>query len=755
MMKPSASDRCPWASAIAVLFALLLSVATASAAVVRIEVRGNDTVPAETIIARSALKVGEPLDADRASRTIRELFSLGYFENVSVDSVAEGDGEVAVILVTEFPTAASVEVSGNSALKSDELLTAFPVRRGEFLSPELVEKGRRTIVDRYQAKGYYKITVDPTTESTRKGKAALTYRVTEGGKVRVSSISFPGLAKHQPDDLLAVMMTKEKNFLSFLTDRGNVIPGALDDDAGRIQELLLDEGYVRARVGKPELAVDPDGETAALVIAVDEGEVYTLASVGFGDTYGVSPDELGKALVEKAGDAFSRKRLRQDIQALTAVYNRLGYAFARVSPQVMVDDVAKTVQITFHPYPDLKTTIRRIEIVGNTKTRDWVVRRELSLSEGGLFDVEELQKSQRRIINIGAFDDLAIIPARAADGEMELTVKVHEKPTGTFSLGIAYSSVDYLVGQLQFTESNFLGRGQTLQLSAEYGGALTDYTFEFREPYFFGTSFSAGFSLYNTKREYANYTRRRVGGSLSVGRRITEDLSGRFTVSTEHLEIFDVDEAASKSVRDQEGTTLTNSLKLTLAYDSRDNFADPTRGNRQSVTVEYAGGFLGGDNWFTRYNAQTSWYFPFLDPLVLVLNGRGGYVVPYGDKTLPIDERFFVGGINSVRGFDNRKVGPKDETGDPLGGDRMLVLNAEIIIPIAKEQSVKGVLFFDAGNVFAEGDDLDLSGLRTSAGAGIRWYTPMGPLRLEWGRNLNPKDGEEASQWHFSIGAFF
>jgi outer membrane protein insertion porin family len=444
--------------------------------------------------------------------------------------------------------------------------------------------------------------------------------------------------------------------------------------------------------------------------------------------------------------------------SLSEIYSNEGYAFVDVSPDIKEDDKEHKVDITYRIVKGKKVRFRRISITGNDRTRDKVIRRELNVIEGGYFSGNKLKRSTQNLYRLGFFEEVEVNTKKgSSDEEMILDIHVKERPTGMFSFGIGYSSVEHMIGTIQISQNNLFGRGQSLSGKASLSDKAARYTLSFIEPWLFDKPLSAGIDLYNWEYEYDEYTKDSNGGKLKLGFPLGLDLTRGSAIYTyDDAEIRDVLETASQAIKDMIGRSVTSSLTLGVSRDSRDRRFNARKGSVNSLSVEYAGGFLGGDNYFTKYRARSAWFFPFFLNSAFSIQGKWGYIDQRPGGELPVYEKFTLGGMNTVRGFKYGDISPVDPaTGDRIGGEKMMVYNVEFRFPLQKEQGVMGILFFDAGNVFTKDEDYTFSGIRSGTGVGIRWYSPVGPLRLEWGKNLNPKPGETESVWEFTIGTPF
>lgn len=719
-----------------------------------IKITGHRIIEESTIKAKIESKAGELLSSETIRRDIEAIYKLGCFDDVQVDVEDLEDGLKLTFIISEKAKIRKVEITGNEKIETDDIKKEIDLTPSSFLDMTMVIENREKIRKLYHEKGYYLVKIKPTIKKSG-NKATVEYEIREGKKIKILEITFEGNKVFSGKKLKKQMQTNEKGFFSWLTSSGILKDDVFDEDMQRVVYFYHCNGYIDVDIQKPLVKYEEEKEGIFITIQINEGTQYRVGKLKVeGDTI-LTPEEILKDLKTKSGEIFNREYFSRDIFTITDVYTDIGYAFCKVSPLTRVNKQLKTIDIIFNINKGEKVYINRIEITGNITTRDKVIRRELTIKEGDLYNSKQVKRSKQKVTNLGFFENVYFKTEHVSSNTINLHIEVEEQLTGALSLGIGYSSVDKLVGMATISKSNLFGRGQTLELSAEFGDSKQYFELSLTEPYIFDTSVSAGFSIYNTFKEYDNYDRRKKGSSVTLGRSIAEYIKGYLTYKWEEVDISNIAEDASSWVQEQEGVSVTSSLKLTLLRDARDNYFNPTTGNRTKVSAEYAGGFLGGDNYFTRYIGETGWYFPLFWETVLGLRGTIGYAEAFGGKDLPIYERFYVGGMTTVRGFESRSIGPKDENGDPIGGDKELIFTAEVIVPIVSEQNLKGVFFLDAGNAFDDDEDYDLESLRTGAGAGIRWYTPIGPLRLEWGYNLDPEPGEKQGIWEFSIGTFF
>jgi outer membrane protein insertion porin family len=473
----------------------------------------------------------------------------------------------------------------------------------------------------------------------------------------------------------------------------------------------------------------------------------------------IHPKEvLLKGIKINKEEIYNREVIREDILALGDVYSASGYAYPDIAPRIDQDLKTFKANVTYVIHKGPLVYFEKIIIAGNTKTRDKVIRRELAVHEQELFSGTRLKRGARNLYRLDFFEDVKINNTKgSADDKMILKIDVTEKPTGAFSFGGGYSSVDNLFGMASISQRNFLGRGQILNLRAQVGGRTTNYTFSFTEPWVFDTRLTGGLDLYNWSRDYDTYDKDSLGGTLRGSYPIFDYTRLFLSYNYDQSNIEDLSENASSAVRDLEGENVAHTVTSSLRRDSRDRVFQTTKGSDNSITVEHAGTPFGGDIGFTKYVGDSGWYFPLFWDTVGMLHGRIGFI--HGDRVgdVPVWERFYLGGMGSVRGYDWRDISPRDpETGDEIGGNKMLQFNVEFLFPIIKKAGLQGVLFCDTGNAYDNGEKLDLGVLRRSAGYGVRWYSPMGPIRVEYGYILDDEQGQKGEGgWEFTMGSAF
>jgi outer membrane protein insertion porin family len=463
-----------------------------------------------------------------------------------------------------------------------------------------------------------------------------------------------------------------------------------------------------------------------------------------------------KKLKISSGEVFNGSRVTKGIEAIREIYGDEGYANAEFDPLTRIDEEEKKVDLRVDIRKNDPVYIERIDITGNVRTRDKVIRRELEVLEGSLFSSSGLKKSRNNLRRLGYFEDVTFEQSEGSlPDRMKLDVKVKERPTGAFSLGVGYSSFDKLIGTASVSQANLLGTGIKVSFSVLLSGSSSRFNLSFTEPWLFDKPLSAGFDIFDTSRDFPDFSIEEKGGGVRFGFPLYKrTIRGFLNYKLEEVDVSDVAPEASNIIREQEGTRTVSSIKALVRRDTRDDAFFPTEGSLSSISAEFAGGFLGGNTSFVKYEAGAVKFFPLFWDTTFAVRGSLGFVDGFEGQDEPIYERYFLGGINSLRGFESRSVGPRDPVTDEIiGGNIKMVGNLEFLFPILSVRNLRGVIFFDIGNAYE--DRIDFDDLRKGVGAGIRWFSPLGPLRVEWGYNLSRREDEKASLWEFTVGSAF
>jgi len=662
-----------------------------------------------------------------------------------------------IFRVIEKPVISSVVYEGVNELKEEDVKAAANLKEHFILNPAKISAAEEAIKNLYKTKGFYNSTVTSQVTYPDDRGALVSFKINEGKKIFIKEISVEGNTTFSDDELLDEIETDEKWFMSWLTDAGLLDRNKIQQDAQKIAAFYNNAGFLEAKVGDPQITQKE--EWLYVKFVVEEGPRFRVGTVDItGDLIG-DKEKMLALLTIRNEKYVSRQIIRDNILALNDYYSEFGYAFANIKPITSKSSSGDRMDVTLKVAKGNLVYIDRITIKGNSRTRDNVIRRELRIAEGGLFDSKAIRQSTQALQRLMYFEEVTLTPEPSLDPDrMNVIISVKEKSTGTFSIGAGYSSTDKLIVMGQISENNFLGRGDTLALSANVGSSSSRYNLGYTNPHLNDSPLSWGVDLFSTEREYDDYTKDSRGGGLRLGYPVFEKWQLYGNYSYTDTDLTDVSEDASYIIRKSVDLHVTSAVKLSLVRDTRNKRYGATEGSRNTVSVKYGGGPFGGDAEFTKIEGSSGWYFPLFWKTAFHANLSAGQVFENQANKLPVYERFYLGGLNSVRGFKYAKISPIDEaTGDRIGGDKMWYTNTELVMPLLETQGVMGVVFFDTGQVLNDDEDWGQGSdsIKKSSGVEVRWLSPMGPLRLVWGYNLDAKDGEDDSVWDFSVGGVF
>ncbi len=716
---------------------------------------GNDRVDSGAILRKITTKTGDFYDPAQLRRDLKEVFAMGYFENVEIEATDTDKGKAITFRVIEKPLISRVYINGADEIEEQEVRDAASIVPNTILNPTRLNEAIDRINELYKSKGYYntKTTVDISYPS--EDKAEVKFQIVEGDKIYIGKISFEGNTSFDDGDLEDVIETGERDWLSWIMETGVLKMSILKQDAARIGAFYHNQGFIEAKVGEP--IVKQQDDELLITFPIEEGPRFRVGTVAIEGDLIQDKEHLVSLLKIREEKYLNREVLRNDNLRLTDLYAEHGFAFAEVRPKVEKAPDSNRVDIVMDINKGPLVYFNRVEVVGNTRTRDNVIRRDLTVKEGGVFDSKAIRRSTQNLQRLGFFEDVTVVPQPTMkEDQMDIQVNVKEKSTGQFSIGAGYSSSDSLLFMADISENNLFGTGNRLSLSANMSSITTRFNLSYTNPRIFDSHVLAGIDLFNWRKEYDDYTRDQIGGGIRFGHRLFEKWRIAYGYTYTDTTLSDVAENASIVIKESEDINVTSAVRLTLSRDTRNQYFAPTSGSVNTVTVEYAGGVLGGEAAFTKVEGLTSWYFPLPFKSVFHIKGSAGQAFENEDGKLPVYEHFYLGGLNSIRGFKTSTISPRDPTtGDRIGGDKMWYANIEVIFPLFEEMGLRGVVFTDFGNVYATWEDWNFDEIKKAAGIGFRWMSPMGPLRLAWGYNLDPDPDEESSVWDFSIGGGF
>lgn len=772
----------------------------------RIQFRGNRKVEDDAIRVQLLSKAGTALDPTKLREDLRTMWKMGFFADIDVEAeVGSSGGLTLTFAVKEKPSIRKVLIAGNSELELSKINEVIDLELDTIVDIGKVKKNREKIADVYVQKGYYLATVDWEIKAINEAEVDVWFKIDEKAKVKIREVQFIGNNSISDDELRNSISTRRADALSFLNDSGTYSQEAFERDLLLVSAHYWDRGYANVKVGTPQLRLSRDKQYMYLSIPVDEGPVFTIGTVNFkGDLIGTTQKNLERVRM-RPGLRFSRTLIAEDRESLSNYYQDQGYAYANVLPLTKVDLEKKTISLTFEVARGKRAYFERINVRGNSKTRDKVIRREMKISEGELFNNTNLEVSKKRIMALGFFENVVVSTKRGSSDEfVEVNVEVSERPTGTFQIGAGFSSVENFIAQAQISQNNLFGRGQTLALQAQISSLRQLFLLRFVEPYFLDTYWTFAFDLYNQSRYLGNTTstfaRNATGGTLTWGYPLSYEARAFLTYKLEDVSITTgsggfaslgatTSPIAASSVANLFRGGATSSVRASLSWDSRNNRLFPTEGWYDSIFAEYADKWTGSENKFVRLGGFLRKYKQLWGPFDLHVNAEVGITTSQDPLGVPISERYLVGGIYNIRGYAPLSLGPKlltQQPGDvgnalaqlPLGGNMQVIFNSEIEFPLFKKVGISGVVFYDMGNAYNlearycgglqrknaavpiqfdpcfRADSL-YSGIRKSVGFGFRWISPIGPLRFEWGIPLDQQIGEDPLVFEFTIGNFF
>ncbi len=732
-----------------------------------IEIQGNKTSSISLILSKIKTRVGQEYLQSVISDDLKRLYNTGYFSDVTVDRQDYEGGFRVIITVVEKPIIDKITFSKTRHINSRVLQQKIQSKPGKFLDSKSLKDDVEVIEEFYSKKGLTMAEVAPETSVDEvTNKAKIHFVIKEGSQVRIRRISVYGNKAYPQKKIVGLIKTRAK----WLFNSGFLKEDLLKEDMERIVAFYEQNGFIDAAA---EYSLDYGSEgRLAVGIKIDEGKQYFTDEVTIAGYSVLTEKEIRAIMTEaKQGKAFSREKLSVDVNNIQTLYFDHGYIFAKVNDSTSLNPETGKVDIKLDINEGDLAYVNKIKIEGNTQTRDIVIRREVSLAPGDKFDGEKLRRTKDRLKALGYFEDVNYdIEDTDASMKKDLVVQVKEAKTGTFSFGGGFSTVDQVVGFVEIEQRNFdfsnwptfTGGGQNLLVRAETGSVRNNTRLSFTEPWFFDYPVSAGFDAYRSAHDKQrntgySYNETRLGGDVRLGKRFNDFVSADMIYRNERIKIEDFDAGVSADLLAEQGENTVSSLGFGLTRDDRDSVINPTKGLYVNGFADFAGGVLSGDKDFYRFQPRASYYIPFKFNSVLELRLRGGFMQPYGDsEKVPIFERFFVGGARTIRGYDERKVGPIDSvTNDPIGGESLLVGNVEYVIPLI--DFLKLAVFVDSGNVWADAEDFGSGDFKSGTGLGLRVKTPIGPVSVDYGYPLNDEPGEQSrsGKFYFNVSRGF
>jgi outer membrane protein insertion porin family len=763
----------------------------------RVHFRGNRKVEDDALRVNLRTVPGATLTQDMLRDDVRTIWRMGFFEDVQVEAINMPKGVVVTFVLKEKPSIRKIYVSGHDEVGLTKINEVLDIKKEQILDLAKIKKNVEKIREVYVQRGFYMAEVNYELQRVDQNDVDVYFRIHENAKVEVRRVNFVGNKGASDEELRAVMLTQPGDLLSFVTSSGTYREDVFQRDMLLVQAYYYDRGYINVKVAEPQLELSPDKRSLYITISIDEGYQYKVGALDIRGELLDDKDFYLSRLKIKGGETFNRSKVTQDMQDLTEYYKDKGYAYVNATPLIAVEEKTRVVNLTFEVQRGSLVTFERINIRGNSKTRDKVIRREMRVVEGETYSQTRLDLSKRRATALGFFERVDLSTKRgSSDNQMEVNVEVAEKQTGAFQIGAGFSSVESFIAQAQISQNNLFGRGQLLTLQAQLSGLRQLFLLQFEDFYFLDTNWTFGFTLFNQQRYYRDFTRRSVGGSLTWGYLLTDDGRLSLTYQLQNIGVntsgrstlFSGNERSplpQGSLANLLRSGITSSWQISLTHDTRDNHLFPTSGWHNTVSAEFAEPAFLSQNQFTRLSATTRYFYPLWGPVVLRLRLNSGLITSRDPQGVPIYERYFLGGIYDVRGFQLYSLSPqirvpRDQSPASaldvfrIGGNLEVDGTAEIEVPIVERVGIRGVIFNDFGNSYnleqqycrlrpsnveTSSDPcvklFPLSSLRTSWGFGFRWFSPIGPLRFEWGFPYKPLPGEETYIFEFNIGNQF
>ncbi|NBC32979.1 MAG: outer membrane protein assembly factor BamA [Alphaproteobacteria bacterium] len=728
----------------------------------RIVVEGAQRIEPSTIESYLTVTPGEPFAPAALDDSLRSLFDTGLFADV----VLRQEGDTLVISVVENPIINRIAFEGNDDIDAEDLEAEVQLRPRVVYTRTRVQEDVSRIQELYRREGRFAATVEPKVIPLEQNRVDLVFEIDEGPLTRVRRITFIGNEAFSDSRLESEIQTEEAGYFGFLNLFGRsdtYDPDRLAFDRELLRRFYLEEGYADFRVVSAVAELTPDNEAFLITFTVEEGELYSFGDI---DVVSQLPDldteQLRELIISEPGSDYSSVAVEQSIDALTEAVANQQYAFVDVQPVVSRNRAERLINVTYEIGEGPRVFVERIEIQGNIRTVDSVIRREMELIEGDPFNAARLRQSEARIRDLGFFETVEVTAVEGSQPDRTvIIVEVEETSTGELSFGAGFSSIDGPLGSISITERNLLGRGQRLRIAGALSGNTTELDLSFTEPYFLGRDLSAGFDIFHITRDNqdeSSFDEALTGFGLRFGYPLGRHLRQTVRYRLENTELQDIDEDASRFIREQEGTTLTSLIGHELVYDRLDSRLEPSDGYILRLSNDVAG--LGGDTQFFRTVVSGGTFFTILPDTVLNISAETGYIVGLGED-VRINDRFFIGG-NNFRGFSRAGLGPRDiDTDDALGGNWYGIGTVELAFPLGlpEELGLRGRTFTDFGTLSGIDDEgpeiVDEASLRMSVGVGLSWRSPFGPIQIDFAVPVLKEDFDEEETIRFSFGTRF
>jgi len=732
-----------------------------------IRVEGVQRTEAGTVFSYLPVKVGERIDDDKAAQAVKALYATGFYSDVRL----EADGDVLVVAVQERPAIAAIEVEGAKEFTKDNLkdgLKQAGIAESKIYDKSLLDRAEKELKRQYTSRGFYSSKVRTTVTPLERNRVSLRFDIEEGEITRIADINIIGAKDFTERQLLREMQLTTPGWLTWITKDDQYSKQKLTADLETLRSFYLNRGYLEFNIESTQVSITPDRERIFITIAITEGPVYRLGELKFGGDLIVAERELRELLAMRTGDTFSRERIIESVKRITDRLGNDGYSFANVNPVPDVDRDKRVAAFTFFVDPGRRVYVRRVNVVGNSRTQDAVIRRELRQLENSWYSLEKIARSKERLQRTGYFSEVNIETPSVAGttDQVDVVVTVTEKNTGSLNFGVGYSQADKLTVSASVSQANIFGSGNQLAFQVNNGSINRIYSLTYVNPYWTVDGIAAGIDLFRRDVDTADltvteYKTTSTGVGVNFGIPITEYDTVRFGLTGEHTRLS-IDPSLAPA-RYLDFINLfgerTDTFRANLGYsrDTRDSLTYPTKGWLTDLSLEV--GMPPGDLRYYRASVQQQflWTPERLSWLTLLANAEFGYADGTGGKPLPFFKNFYAGGVGSVRGYEAASLGPLDRNGDVLGGNRRVVGNLEFLFPMPglKDKSVRLSTFVDAGYVWGKDDKIKAADIRASTGLAVSWDSPVGPLKFSFSYPFRTQDGDKLERFQFQLGRIF
>jgi outer membrane protein insertion porin family len=726
-----------------------------------IRVEGLQRTEPGTVFSYLPVKVGETMNADKARAALRALYATGFFQDVRL----EAENDVLVVFVRERPAIAQIDFSGMKEFDADtvrKVLRDLGMTEGRIFDRAMLDSAEQELKRQYLSRGMYAAAVQTTVTPLERNRVGISIAVTEGEVAKIRGINIVGAQAFRESELLGLFVLRTPGWLTWYTKADRYSRERLGGDLETLRSFYLNRGYLDFSLESTQVQITPDRRDIYVTVNIVEGETYTVSAVNLAGQLLLPREELEKLVQLKPGDVFSREKLAASTKAISDRLGNEGYAFANANAIPTMDKEKRSVAFSIVIDPGRRVYVRRIDVAGNSKTRDEVVRREMRQLEGAYYDASKIQLSRRRIDRTGFFGEVTVetLPVEGNPDQVDVVYSVKEKATGALLLGAGFSSVERIAISASVTQANVFGTGKFLSFNINSGSVNQVYSLSYLDPYYTVDGVSRGFDVYKRVTDASNlsvapYKTDALGGGIKFGYPVSEQTSIDFgaTIEAVDLEIFSNSSLAYVNFVKEFGSQYTyGSGTVGWVRDTRDSVITTTAGNYQRLSGEIA----AGDLQYYRLGYQHQWYYPMTRTFTLHLGGEVGYAAGYSDSPLPFFKNYFAGGPGSVRGYRSFSLGPLDELGNAAGGNRKVIGIAEFLFPMPgaeHDRSVRLGAFLDGGQIYAS--KIELGELRYATGIALFWSSPFGPLRLSWAHPLNAKDVDRKQQLQFTFGTGF